>query len=86
MGYVHTSFHGSAVNMTVFPFRPYWMDITSLPEEKKDSAEESKITGRDYIILETIAQKLNFSINVLPYGEWDEVCHVSFVFLSANIS
>ncbi|XP_063875823.1 ionotropic receptor 21a-like [Scylla paramamosain] len=64
----YKNFYGKAVNMTVFPFPPYWMDVTS-----GDDAKESRITGRDYIILETIAQKLNFSINVLPYGEWDEV-------------
>lgn len=82
---LETSFHGMAVNMTVFPFRPYWMDVKS-PEENVNNVKESKITGRDYMILETLAQKLNFSINVLPYGEWDEVCCSSFVFHAAKAS
>ncbi|XP_050733474.1 uncharacterized protein LOC127007030 [Eriocheir sinensis] len=69
----YKNFHGARVNMTVFPFAPYWMEANSFPEEDANESHGSKITGRDYIILENIAQGLNFSINVLPYGEWDEV-------------
>ncbi|KAK3869410.1 hypothetical protein Pcinc_025276 [Petrolisthes cinctipes] len=119
----YNTFHGGEVNMTVFPFPPYWMDETADTDggRRNDEEEEEEgdgdggrrkeeeeengdkrwrkeeeegrmkedeeerrmkeeedgvmvgITGRDYIILETIAASLNFTINVLPYGEWDEV-------------
>ncbi|KAK3877639.1 hypothetical protein Pcinc_017654 [Petrolisthes cinctipes] len=119
----YNTFHGGEVNMTVFPFPPYWMDETADTDggrrndeeeeegdgdggRRKEEEEEENgdkrwrkeeeegrmkedeeerrmkeeedgvmvgITGRDYIILETIAASLNFTINVLPYGEWDEV-------------
>ncbi|KAK4288862.1 hypothetical protein Pmani_038138 [Petrolisthes manimaculis] len=136
----YNTFHGGKVNMTVFPFPPYWMDETldtdggrsndhqekegdgnggrrkeveemengdrgrrkeeeegqmkeemekgdrgrrkeeeerrmkeENEKERRMKDEEVGITGRDYIILETIAASLNLTINVLPYGEWDEV-------------
>ncbi|XP_071534086.1 ionotropic receptor 21a-like [Panulirus ornatus] len=67
----YDNFHGSPLNMTVFPFSPYWMDV-----ERSDStggATTMTRTGRDYTILETVAAALNFTINILPYGVWDEV-------------
>lgn len=57
------------INVTWFPMAPYFMEV-------KDSDNESqtpRYAGRDYIILETIAEALNFSINVLSYTNLDHV-------------
>ncbi|XP_042224455.1 ionotropic receptor 93a-like [Homarus americanus] len=66
----YKNLHGANLNMTVFPFSPYWMEVE---QQGPEGVTTSRRTGRDYLILETIAGALNFSINVLPYGDWDEV-------------
>ncbi|XP_063875820.1 uncharacterized protein LOC135108589 [Scylla paramamosain] len=60
----YRSFHGMDVNMTWFPLPPYWMPVSESASEKYKG---SIFTGRDVIIIETIAQALNFSIHPLPF-------------------
>ncbi|XP_071533998.1 LOW QUALITY PROTEIN: ionotropic receptor 21a [Panulirus ornatus] len=64
------NFYGASLNMSVWPFSPYWMEVE---ETAPNGTKVSKLTGRAYIILETIAQNLNFSINVLPPNNLPDV-------------
>ncbi|XP_069957204.1 ionotropic receptor 21a-like [Cherax quadricarinatus] len=66
----YEDFQGSEVNVTVFPFSPYWMDVQ---QKSTDGGSISHKSGRDYLVVEALAAALNFSINVLPYREWEEV-------------
>ncbi|XP_068240792.1 uncharacterized protein [Palaemon carinicauda] len=66
----YNNFYGSEMNMTVFPFTPYWMTVE---QDVHDKGPVQTLTGRDYIMLEVMAKALNFTINVLPEGEWDFV-------------
>lgn len=63
------SFYGAALNMTVHPFPPYWMEVES---GRPDGSTIKRIAGRDYTMLETMAQALNFSISVMPDADWEE--------------
>ncbi|XP_064102675.1 ionotropic receptor 93a-like [Macrobrachium nipponense] len=71
----YLNFFGAEVGMTVWPFMPYFM----AREEPVDassgapSGSTSNYTGRDYIMLETMNQFLNFSIKFIPTKSWDEV-------------
>ena len=64
------SFYGSKVNITALPFPPYWNAA-----EKTTNNGESMIeySGTDYQMIHAISQALNFTINVLPSADWDEV-------------
>lgn len=55
--------------MTVHPFPPYWMEVES---GRPDGSTIKRIAGRDYTMLETMAQALNFSISVMPDADWEE--------------
>ncbi|XP_076046185.1 glutamate receptor ionotropic, delta-1-like [Oratosquilla oratoria] len=62
------SFHGAAVNITARPFEPYWMDEVVEGEERK-----LKNLGSDYMLVQTVAQSLNFSLKIIPSKSWKEV-------------
>ncbi|XP_063596695.1 uncharacterized protein LOC134773424 [Penaeus indicus] len=62
-------FHGAEVGVTALPFLPFW-DVTK--EKGKDGDEEERYTGTDYMLLETLARKLNFTIRMLPVASWAE--------------
>ncbi|XP_050733861.1 glutamate receptor ionotropic, delta-2-like [Eriocheir sinensis] len=66
----YKNFHGMSINVTWYPMAPYFMEVRDL-DNKTNQAP--RYAGRDYIILEGIAEALNFSINVLPYTELDKV-------------
>ncbi|XP_047487061.1 ionotropic receptor 21a-like [Penaeus chinensis] len=65
-------FHGAPVNVTALPFAPYWS-----VEEGEGAAGGappfSSYSGTDFLMLRTIAEALNFSVNVLPTADWGEV-------------
>lgn len=64
-----SSFYGAAMNVTAKDYKPYWFEL------KGEAAGGSKkLTGMDYLLLETVANALNFSIQVLPIANWAEVC------------
>ncbi|XP_047485595.1 ionotropic receptor 21a-like [Penaeus chinensis] len=62
-------FHGAEVGVTALPFLPFW-DVSK--EKGKGGAEEERYTGSDYMLLETLAGKMNFTIRVLPSSSWAE--------------
>ncbi|ROT67556.1 Variant Ionotropic Glutamate Receptor [Penaeus vannamei] len=64
------NFYGAPLNMTVHPFPPYWMEVES---GRPDGSTVKRIAGRDYTMLETMAQALNFTISVMPDADWEEV-------------
>ncbi|XP_047482680.1 uncharacterized protein LOC125034746 [Penaeus chinensis] len=55
------------MNVTAKDYKPYWFE---LKEEEADGSK--KLTGMDYLLLETVADALNFSIKVLPIANWAE--------------
>ncbi|XP_064122547.1 glutamate receptor ionotropic, delta-1-like [Macrobrachium nipponense] len=61
-----SNFFGSSVNITALPYKPYWT---------KDEYPDGRVTysGADRLMLEAMAQALNFSIYVMPVESWDEV-------------
>lgn len=65
----YLSFYGAPLNMTVHPFPPYWMEVES---GRPDGSTVKRIAGRDYTMLETMAQALNFTISVMPDADWEE--------------
>lgn len=69
------------VNVTWFPMAPYFME-TKDPGNNKYKPQRH--AGRDYIILQEIAQALNFSSNILPYKELDHVRSTSTALLTSN--
>ncbi|XP_042876367.1 glutamate receptor ionotropic, delta-1-like [Penaeus japonicus] len=64
------NFYGASLNMTVHPFPPYWMEVES---ERPDGSTVKRIAGRDYTMLKTMAEALNFTIAVMPDADWEEV-------------
>ncbi|KAK7072393.1 hypothetical protein SK128_002424 [Halocaridina rubra] len=60
---------GHSVNVTALPFSPYW--ITS--EEEVNGAIVTSYSGTDYFMLQEIGSALNFTVNILPTEDWDEV-------------
>ncbi|XP_064107713.1 glutamate receptor ionotropic, delta-1-like [Macrobrachium nipponense] len=66
----YSNFFGSYMNVTCWPFMPYFM---SMEEVTGESSLSGAYTGRDYIMLETLASILNFTINILPVESWDEM-------------
>ncbi|KAK3892968.1 hypothetical protein Pcinc_003147 [Petrolisthes cinctipes] len=59
------SFHGERINVTALPYEPYWMSA--------DEGNATKYSGIDYKQLATIANALNFTFQVLPSHNWNEV-------------
>lgn len=64
------SFYGATVNVTALPFPPYW---DTVEESAPAGTTTKRFTGTDYLMLEAIAEALNFSIQVLSTANWDEV-------------
>ncbi|XP_042231760.1 ionotropic receptor 93a-like [Homarus americanus] len=60
------SFNGAKVNVTALPFAPYWGEL-------KGSDGAKQYSGTDYFLLKSIADSLNFTINVVPTTSWAEV-------------
>ncbi|MPC85205.1 hypothetical protein E2C01_079968 [Portunus trituberculatus] len=59
------SFNGAVVNVTALPYKPYWT-------EKEGEAETVVYSGSDRLMLEAMADALNFTIHVLPVATWEE--------------
>ncbi|KAG7163539.1 Ionotropic receptor 21a-like 5, partial [Homarus americanus] len=60
------SFYGAEVNVTALPYPPYWDEL-----EGPDGIKQ--YSGTDYFLLKSIADSLNFTINVVPTTSWAEV-------------
>ncbi|XP_068241246.1 ionotropic receptor 93a-like isoform X1 [Palaemon carinicauda] len=65
-----TNFYRSQVNVTALPFPPYW---NTIEEKGANGTTHTKYTGTDYLMIESIAKALNFTLYVLPTANWDEV-------------
>ncbi|XP_042227728.1 glutamate receptor ionotropic, delta-1-like, partial [Homarus americanus] len=61
-----SNFNGAKVNVTALPFAPYWGEL-------KGSDGAKQYSGTDYFLLKSIADSLNFTINVVPTTSWAEV-------------
>ncbi|XP_063614361.1 uncharacterized protein LOC134787514 [Penaeus indicus] len=64
------NFHGGLVNITALPFRPYWV------EEVKEAADGTIVktyAGSDGQLMNTLAERLNFTFRVMEVKDWDEV-------------
>nr|XP_053641793.1 uncharacterized protein LOC128695317 [Cherax quadricarinatus] len=64
------NFYGATVNVTALTYRPFWSVIE---DRSGDNPSVCKYSGSDAIMLCTIANSLNFTINVLPTTTWDQV-------------
>ncbi|XP_071528798.1 ionotropic receptor 93a-like isoform X2 [Panulirus ornatus] len=60
-----SNFHGATVNVTGLPYPPYW--VTS------GEGNATRYSGVDYQLLQTLADVLNFTIQVLPSATWQQV-------------
>ncbi|XP_063614362.1 uncharacterized protein LOC134787515 [Penaeus indicus] len=65
-----TNFHGATVNITALPFRPYWIERTTVGP---NGTAATTYTGTDALMTHAMAQTLNFTFNVLPCADWNEV-------------
>ncbi|ROT65113.1 Variant Ionotropic Glutamate Receptor, partial [Penaeus vannamei] len=65
-------FHGASVNVTALPFAPYW-SVEEAEGAAGGAPPLSSYSGTDFLMLTTIAETLNFSVNVLPTKDWGEV-------------
>lgn len=62
------SFYGSKVGVTALPYMPYWT-----VKDDGDVNGTVHYSGSDWMMLETIASALNFTIHVLPVTTWVQV-------------
>ncbi|XP_066952497.1 ionotropic receptor 21a-like [Macrobrachium rosenbergii] len=83
----HFSFHKAPVNVTVWPFMPYFMAVEDdnsvieeydvieemIQNETNNDSGKNIYTGRDYIMLRVVADLFNFTIKIVPVASWDEV-------------
>lgn len=82
------SFHGARVNLTALPWPPNWEEetLTGSP----GGAQVTRYSGTDYFAMETLADILNFSINLIPTNDFVEVnlrfCESYRSFLSCQMS
>lgn len=67
------------VKLTWIPIKPYWTEVT---RPGKKAPEVIGYTGREYSITAAMAQILNFTMNPLPYKDWDLVNTISFYHLA----
>ncbi|XP_069960126.1 ionotropic receptor 21a-like [Cherax quadricarinatus] len=79
-----SNFHRAKVNVTALPYKPYWDEVVVEADSGSSSGGTKKYSGSDRLMLEAIAQTLNFTIHVLPVQSWQEVVtlveeRVSFV-------
>ncbi|XP_037782034.1 glutamate receptor ionotropic, delta-1-like [Penaeus monodon] len=65
-----TNFHGATVNITALPYRPYWIEQTTVAP---NGTAVTTYTGSDGLMMHAMAQTLNFTSNVLPSADWSEV-------------
>ncbi|XP_069156905.1 ionotropic receptor 21a isoform X2 [Procambarus clarkii] len=63
----YSNFYGGRVTVTALPFPPYWI------EEDGNKSSSTQYYGTDYLMLETIAKTLNFTIVIINTTDWDEV-------------
>ncbi|XP_037782037.1 uncharacterized protein LOC119578541 [Penaeus monodon] len=68
-----SNFYGALVNVTGLPYPPYW-DVVG-EEEAPDGTKREVYTGTDYRLLQTVAETLNFTFQVIPTSGWDEVVY-----------
>ncbi|XP_042873753.1 uncharacterized protein LOC122254236 [Penaeus japonicus] len=68
----YSNFHGAPVNVTALPFAPYWT-VEEGEGEAGGGPPLTSYSGTDFLMLHTISEALNFSINVLPTANWGEV-------------
>ncbi|ROT70077.1 Variant Ionotropic Glutamate Receptor [Penaeus vannamei] len=62
-----SNFYGAPINVSAKSYKPYWFE---LKEEAADGSK--KLSGMDYLLLETVAKALNFTIKVTPIASWAE--------------
>ncbi|XP_063875872.1 uncharacterized protein LOC135108640 isoform X2 [Scylla paramamosain] len=65
----YNNFHSMSINVTWFPMPPYFEEI----ESHLKTNQMASFTGRGYRMLEVIAEALNFTINVMPFENWNVV-------------
>ncbi|XP_063875883.1 uncharacterized protein LOC135108648 [Scylla paramamosain] len=71
----YNNFYGSEVNLTWIPIKPYWTEVT---RQGRNGPEVIDYTGREYSITSAMAEILNFSMNPLPYKDWDLESFIHF--------
>ncbi|XP_069982138.1 ionotropic receptor 21a-like [Penaeus vannamei] len=73
-----SNFYGALVNVTGLPYPPYWDVIGE--EEAPDGTKREVYSGTDYRLLQTVAETLNFTFQVIPTSDWDEI----FIFYQSH--
>ncbi|ROT70078.1 Variant Ionotropic Glutamate Receptor [Penaeus vannamei] len=69
------NFYGTTLHVPAKHYKPYWFEEeVVLPNGTKTI----KLNGMDYLLFETVAQTLNFSIKVIPIALWGDtlICPV----------
>ncbi|XP_069982141.1 ionotropic receptor 21a-like [Penaeus vannamei] len=64
------NFHGGLINITALPFRPYWVEEVT---EAADGTILKTYAGSDGQLMNTLAERLNFTFRVMEVKDWDEV-------------
>ncbi|XP_069982149.1 ionotropic receptor 21a-like [Penaeus vannamei] len=63
------NFYGTTLHVPAKHYKPYWFEEeVVLPNGTKTI----KLNGMDYLLFETVAQTLNFSIKVIPIALWGD--------------
>lgn len=65
-----SSFHSGLINITALPFRPYWVEEVT---EAADGTILKTYAGSDGQLMNTLAERLNFTFRVMEVKDWDEV-------------
>ncbi|XP_042891363.1 uncharacterized protein LOC122265928 [Penaeus japonicus] len=66
----YSNFHGAKVNITALPWMPNWKETQ---ERTADGGNVTSYSGTDYFALETVAETLNFTINMIQTEDFVEV-------------
>ncbi|XP_063875086.1 uncharacterized protein LOC135108267 [Scylla paramamosain] len=66
----YANFYGMTFNLSWLPLTPYWMEEV---QSRPDGSKVSSYSGKMYLIMQVIADVLNFTINPLPFEGWDSV-------------
>ncbi|ROT79300.1 Variant Ionotropic Glutamate Receptor [Penaeus vannamei] len=64
------NFHSGLINITALPFRPYWVEEVT---EAADGTILKTYAGSDGQLMNTLAERLNFTFRVMEVKDWDEV-------------
>lgn len=64
------SFYGAAVSVTGLHWPPFFIEYV---ESSYDGIAVKKYTGPDGLLINTIANALNFTFSLLPVASWGEV-------------